>query len=337
MHDPLDSLVLTICTSPTIQRTLVVDEFAKDDLVRARETWVEAGGKGVFVSRVLRQLGIPTKHLSHGGQNQSELSSLLDHEGFPYQLVHAGSRIRHCSTIVELDPEKSVHDHPVVRTVTEIIEPCGNADSKIQNQLFETIVGTLDDISVLVISGSMAPGYQPEFYSEVLKEALSRNIFTILDIRGQELLLAYEHQPHVVKINMAEFAKTFLPEKAGFIEHCEDAHNESHLELLTETLEDLTEDTRSSIILTRGPRSVWYGVDGKFGEFVLPAIPKSKILNPVGSGDAFAAGIAAFVHSHGQKDMLRDGFNDSTIREAIIVGSRCAQENARLLRPGRIR
>ena len=157
MIDPVESLVLTLSTSPAVYRTQIVEDFEKNEVIKPRETMLDAGGKGVFASRILRQLGIPAKHLSTGGSNQQELCSLLDHDGFPYYLAPSSARIRNCTTILELDPEKSEADSPCIRTVTELNESVPEVDAKTSTLLFEHVLGSLDEAFILLVSGCLAP------------------------------------------------------------------------------------------------------------------------------------------------------------------------------------
>jgi len=332
-----DRGILTICLSPTIQKTLVVDSYKKDMTVRASNVWTEAGGKGVFVSRILRQIGLGAHHLSHCGRLTPEFERYVAKEGFDYTLLPTPSGIRTCSTIIEIDPDKSQAATPYVKTVTEFIEPSEAVPEDAGEKLFSYFEQLVSDASIVVISGSIAPGYDPQLIADMCEIAAARNCELLLDVRGDELFASMVHEPHVIKININEFAQTFLPGKAGWIEQCEEDGLELHKLLIEETLIDLTEDSQTSFIISRGPHAVWWASEGIFREQHLPAIHRSKILNPTGSGDAFTAGIAAVMHKHRVASGLEIAPGHGYLSEALNFGIRCAQQNAMILRPGNIR
>jgi len=332
-----DQLVLTVCLSPAIQKTLVVPAYHKDEVVRVEQAFTEAGGKGVFVSRVLRQLGVPVTHLTHYGKKSDVFQKLLSLEGFETSVVSASEDVRTCTTIVETEPERGSAKDPWVKSVTEIVEPSWPVSAEDSAELSRRYSSLLPDSSIVVLSGSMAPGYEPELYGEFCRQALANEALVILDIRGAELVEALKNEPHIVKINMAEFAQTFLPLKAGWIEQCEQERMELHKDLVVETLVDLTEDNRTVFILTRGPGSVWYAADGEFKEVALPNVPRHTIKNPTGSGDAFTAGVAAALHRRGADGSFFGGIPLNETQEALRFGIKCAIENAGQLLPGRIR
>jgi len=58
---------LTICLNPVLQKTLVLPHLHEDRVNRCREYYFDVAGKGIFVSKVLMQLGEKTVHLTQAG------------------------------------------------------------------------------------------------------------------------------------------------------------------------------------------------------------------------------------------------------------------------------
>src|SRR3990167_6192001 len=49
--------VATVTVNPSIDQHILIDELTKDDAIRAREIRRDPGGKGINVSRVVKELG----------------------------------------------------------------------------------------------------------------------------------------------------------------------------------------------------------------------------------------------------------------------------------------
>ena len=58
---------LTICLNPVLQKTIVLPHLYEDEVNRSREYYFDAAGKGIFVSKVLMQLGEKAVHLTQAG------------------------------------------------------------------------------------------------------------------------------------------------------------------------------------------------------------------------------------------------------------------------------
>jgi fructose-1-phosphate kinase PfkB-like protein len=342
MHDAAELEVLVLCASPAIQRTELLDNFGLNTVNRVRYSLRDAGGKGAFVSRVLRQLGIPLRYLCQSGTNHDEYRDLLAIDQIPNVLIPNHEPIRHCVTLIEASGidefllDSSEH-HLHVRSISELVEASNPVEKRTAELFLETSIKNLAESSVLVISGSLAPGFDPEIFAQIVFEAHRQEIFTILDIRGQELLHALAHQPGIVKINLDEFVKTFLPDfSAQDIDDDRD-YSEQLKKRIVDCMVDITEDSRSTVVISRGSRPVWYARAGVFAEYAIPAIPHGQVKNPIGSGDAFTAGLAAWVHAHLEDSFIHEGVAEDLLLKALDYGVRCAQQNVRLVGPGRIR
>jgi sugar/nucleoside kinase (ribokinase family) len=87
-----------------------------------------------------------------------------------------------------------------------------------------------------------------------------------------------------------------------------------------EICRDFWAQYHTCIILTRGSRPVWYAEAGGLEEYSFE--PVSPVVNTVGSGDAFTAGLAA---------ALGDG---ACLKDAVARGVWCGGRNARFFRIG---
>jgi tagatose 6-phosphate kinase len=205
--------------------------------------------------------------------------------------------VRICTTIIDRG----------TKTATELVEEPIDIPGSVQTEIMELFRRELGNSWMLIISGSIAPGYTPKLYAEMVREARERNVSVLLDIRGQQLRECLVHRPDFIKINAHEFVQTF----------CE---HDSQEEIAC-SMQQLYEQYGITTIVTDGPNATRYvSHEGIFHIYPRAIVP----VNPIGSGDAFTAG---FVHA------LHAG---EPISQCISLGQECGILNAGVLRPGRL-
>ena len=79
-------VIATLTMNPSIDQHIFIDRLVKEDAIRARDIRRDPGGKGINVSRVLRELGAPTVAFGIcGGGAGYMVKSLLRGRGIPFQ------------------------------------------------------------------------------------------------------------------------------------------------------------------------------------------------------------------------------------------------------------
>src|SRR5207248_11382549 len=124
--------------------------------------------------------------------------------------------------------------------------------------------------------GALATGIGENFYARCVKLARRENVLTIIDAKGPPLEQALREHPHVAKPNRAELAQTL-----GMKLVSDKALRDAMLRCISLGAQ--------WIVVTDGPRDVLLGHGNDFWKI---SIPKIKTISPIGSGDAFAAGMA---------------------------------------------
>ena len=321
--------VVCICLSPGLQRSVCIAALSLGEVNRLQNVFVDIGGKGVNVCRVLQRIGVAACCLAQGGDNADELMALARSEGLALRLIPSSGRLRTCTTIVEA-PDASG------RRVTELVEPASTVDAACVASMSETFREMLPAASALVIAGSMAPGFPAGFQTELAKLAAEAGVPVLLDLQGAPLRDALGAAPALVKINLPEFVATFL---GGRFSGGEQSGEIAAPELSVALLDAVAEVTRAHappFVLTRGAGSI---ILARAGELrVLPVRPLAghEILSPIGSGDAFLAGLLAALLAGSPKQgrTARNPFSLDAIAAATGFATDCAQSNARTLRPG---
>ena len=97
-------MILTITMNPSVDRTIVVDELRRGEVLRATAVRVDPGGKGINVARALAANGVKTRAVvAVGGAEGEHLTSLLGLAGVDLVPVPIAGSTRSNITVVEPD------------------------------------------------------------------------------------------------------------------------------------------------------------------------------------------------------------------------------------------
>jgi fructose-1-phosphate kinase PfkB-like protein len=304
-----DSSALTVCLNPTLQKTLVFDSLVTGEVNRADLLRLDASGKGVNAARVLNQLGFKVRHLTQVGGGFAELfTRLCAADGVEVIPSASGADIRFCTTAI--DRRRGL--------ATELVEPGNPVDRETEERIRALFLAELPRTNLLIISGSKAPGFSPGLYPWMVEQAGESGCPVILDYRGEDLDASLPYGPSFVKINREEMIETFGGEA-------------------DEIFADLYRRRGTRLIVTDGGGLVRYWNGRAVATRIPPAI---RPINPIGSGDAFTAGMAAALLSSGADPApgrrVDAGMPESLLDAMVEEGIRCGAENAARLKPGDI-
>jgi len=93
-------VIVTVTANPSLDRTIEVDALRRGDVLRARASRLDAGGKGVNVARALAANGHKaTAVLPCGGAEGSQLTALLAESGLDLVAVPIDGTVRSNVTV----------------------------------------------------------------------------------------------------------------------------------------------------------------------------------------------------------------------------------------------
>ena len=82
-------MIVTVTLNPAVDMNTVVDRLVTGDTNRVRETRIDPGGKGINVSRVLRELGARSLALGFvAGNLGSFIEEALTELGIFHDFIH---------------------------------------------------------------------------------------------------------------------------------------------------------------------------------------------------------------------------------------------------------
>jgi 1-phosphofructokinase family hexose kinase len=266
--------VLVLGANLAVDRTLRMSRLAPGQVQRPRSADVTGGGKAVNVCRAALAHGVRPRLIANlPGAFGHVVGDLLGGEGHDLRPVPTSGEIRSATIIIEDDLRTTVLNEPG--------PPLAPAD---RGALLTAVTEELPGHAVLVLTGSLPPG-DNGLYGEIVALARDRGLTVVLDAARQALAAALPFRPHVVTPNLGE-AWTVLG-------------------LATEeTVEPESSDVRgdavkAAIALRQAGAGTALVTAGRFGvagahpsgEFWVAA-PPVAVVNPIGAGDSFVAGLA---------------------------------------------
>ncbi len=299
---------LCVCLNPVIQKTLVFPALEMGEVNRTGSHRVDAAGKGICPTRVLTQCGENAVNFTQlGGPMRDWFLSLCRDDGLSVEWVESGSPIRYCTTLIEDIPE-----HRATELVEEAI-PVAENTSDLLIQRFGEVVANFDAI---LLSGTVARGIRKGTMGSLAEISSAAGKHLYLDLKGEDLHDCLRYRPVSVKPNLEELAHTM---KVPYAELRSEAAARA---LVEKAGRNYHGEYGAYLIVTRGARSTLYWDGKSLGEHPVDPV---TVVNPIGSGDAFGAGVAR---------MLEGG---ADLQSAVAEGTRLGGLNAGLLKPGTIR
>lgn len=190
-------MIVTVTPNPSVDRTLEVHHLERGEVQRATATRVDAGGKGVNVTRALianghRSLAV----LPLGGGDGHLLGRLLTEAGVPHHAVPAAAATRSNITISEPGG-----------TVTKVNAPGQPLEAAELDALVDAASSALAGASWLVGCGSLPDGAPVDLYATLTHRAHAAGVAVAIDTSGAPLAAALAAAPDLIKPNLAELAE----------------------------------------------------------------------------------------------------------------------------------
>ncbi|HFI0934759.1 TPA: tagatose-6-phosphate kinase [Streptococcus suis] len=287
-------MILTITLNPSVDIAYQLDTFHLDTVNRVEKVQKTAGGKGLNVTRVLKQIGedvVATGFI--GGEIGSYVKKQLTRKDIKNSFVEIGSETRNCIAVL--------HDGKQ----TEILEQGPTIQEHEALNFIEHLEIILNNVDVVVISGSLPKGLASNYYVKIIELCKKRGVAVVLDCSGEALknVLESQQKPTVIKPNTEELSQLIGKEVTDDIQE------------LKSVLSDQLFQGIDWIVVSLGAQGAFAKHNDKFYRV---RIPKIKVVNPVGSGDSTVAGIAAgLVHALPDAELLKN---------ANVLGMLNAQE-----------
>jgi tagatose 6-phosphate kinase len=266
---PVRPRLLFVAANASIDRLYEVDRLALGSIHRPSRVVARPGGKGLNAARAAAALGARVTAVGIvGGRAGDWIVERLAEIGVDAKMLRSAGETRTCISILDRS----------TGTLTELYERGEEIEPDAWGALEALVLRELDrgDVGALAFSGSLPPGAPTDGYARIARLAWARSVPVLADAYGPALADVLAGRPAVVKVNATEAG-----DAAGVaVVDVASAVAAAHV---------LRDRGAVAVVVTLGTAGA-VAVSAAGDARLEP--PDVRGAYPVGSGDAFLAGLA---------------------------------------------
>ncbi|KLI33840.1 1-phosphofructokinase [Brachyspira hyodysenteriae] len=257
-------MIYTLTLNPAVDYYMDMNKFEEGELNKVNNSYTLAGGKGINVSKVLKNFGIESIALGFcGGFTGEYIKTDLNKYGIKDNFISLAQNTR---INVKIKTEKKE---------TEIM---GKSPKILPENIDEllSIIDNIQDNDILVLSGSVPSSVKEDIYKDIIQKTKSKNnVKIILDSRENAFKIAVKENVFLTKPNRKELSEYFGRDIRTVYD-------------IITYAKQLVEDGSENVIVSLGKDgSALVNKDGSY----IGNAPDGKLVSSVGAGDAMVAGI----------------------------------------------
>ncbi len=260
-------MIYTMTCNPSLDYVVTVADFQLGKTNRTQTEKIVAGGKGINVSAVLRNLGLESVALGFVSADFTgkELVRQIEKMGIVSDLITA-----HNGT-TRINMKLQNIDGTEVNGI-------GPDVTKEEQALLFAKLSQLQKGDVLILSGSIPNGISATFYGDVMASMADRGILFVVDATKELLRNTLEHKPFLIKPNQDELGELFQVEL------------QTKAEVVPYAKKIQAQGARNVLVSMAGEGAV---LVTETGEVFETEAAKGKLVHGVGAGDSMVAGFVA--------------------------------------------
>ena len=191
-------MIGTITLNPSIDQRILVDRLDMDDTNRAKSIVEAAGGKGINVSKVVRELGGQTRaYALLGGLMGKYLRELAKKLDFPMTVLPINGHTRINMVLTDLK------NH----TQTRISAPGPMVSATELRKFLKLLQQVRPRPDFWALGGSLSPGMKAATYRDFIWALQKKGTPCILDTDNEALRLGVQASPFMIKPNEHEMER----------------------------------------------------------------------------------------------------------------------------------
>lgn len=255
-------MIYTLTLNPAIDYFLSFDSFVEGNLNTPTETYKLPGGKGINVSKILKNFNTDSICLGFiGGFTGDFIKSTLENDGLDTKFFNIKEDTR-----INIKINNNGLESEIAGT-----SPTIEKDNL--EELFNFLKTNLKSGDILALSGSVPASISTSIYADII-ETIPKDVKVILDTRGLPFEVALQKGVFLIKPNQDEINEFF---------HSNFSTNEE----LIEAGKKLQTMGAENVLISLGAKgSIFITQD----DIYISGVPKGKLISSNGSGDSMIGG-----------------------------------------------
>ncbi len=260
-------MIFTVTLNPALDKTAQAPNFKLDAVTRITELRQDPGGKGINVSKVIKQLGGESVAWAVlGGNTGRGIKASLEEMGISCRAFEVEGETRTNLKVVD----------PVDDTHTDINEPGPVVTDAMLDDMLAQLVAEISEGDIVVLAGSIARGASDDTYEKWVKACREAGAKVFLDADGDKLVAGIKGNPFLIKPNEIE-----LGNMLGRTLDTDEKVAEAARELIAQGLDNV-------VVSMGGAGAMFVSAD----RVVKGGSVKVPVGSTVGAGDSVVAALA---------------------------------------------
>ncbi len=259
-------MIYTVTFNPAIDYVMHIDKMDTGKINRSQREEIFVGGKGINVSLVLAQLGIPSVALGFiAGFIGDVIEQSVKHAGVAADFVRLDSGCSRINVKIKSDVESELNGQ----------------GPEIPEHKIEELFSKLEHLKqgdTLILAGSIPASLPDDIYERIIQRLDCKGIRIVVDATKNLLLNVLKYKPFLIKPNNHELSEIFGVE----------LYASQQIAVYAKKLQEM--GGKNVLVSMAGDGAVLLD---EFGEQHICGVCNGTVRNSVGAGDSMVAGFVA--------------------------------------------
>ncbi|MDY5211765.1 1-phosphofructokinase [Intestinibacter sp.] len=274
-------MIYTVTLNPSIDYVIKVKKLVKGHINRVNEEHVYPGGKGINVTRILKNLDNDSIALGFvSGFTGDYIINSLEELNLESNFIKVKDGFTRINVKIKSEEETEINGQGPQISDEEL------------NRFYE-VIDQLVDGDILILSGSIPSCLDERLYEDIMKRVEYRDIKVVVDATKNLLLNVLKYKPFLIKPNNNELAEMFNVE----------LNNTEDIIFYAKKLKEMG---AQNVLISMGKDGAL--LVSEDNQVFLSSVAKGEVVNSVGAGDSMVAGfISGYLKSNNYEEALRLG------------------------------
>lgn len=191
-------MITTVTLNPCVDHTIVTEKFLYGGTNKVKSIQKDFAGKGINVSKALKELGAETICLGFAYEKDAEkFQGSLDERNISHDFVVVPGELRTNMKIFDAS----------AKIMSEFNESGHPVSAGSLEKFYDKVQQYLPMTDILVLDGSVPPGVPKDIYRRLMESVNELGIRTILDAADELFLEGIKGKPYLIKPNIDEISR----------------------------------------------------------------------------------------------------------------------------------